>query len=326
MSVGSSIRLWSRRVLPWLTAVALLAYVLHIVSLERLWSSLRGVGAAGVLSLTTAYFVYSFAADVLATYATFRWFCARLSLWDVVAIRGATYLLAIVNYNLGQGAIVYVVGRKRNVGLSRATGTVLLTMGMMFVDLLALVALGSFLSHEADTRLTLMRWISATGLSAFVVYLGVIRLRPAFLVRSRVLQPLFDAGAVGHLKAGLVRFPHVAGHVVFQWALLHLFHVRIPFAAAAVLLPVIFVIGWVPVTVQGLGTQQVAAMELLSRYADASTTAEQQAAVVAFSLTQAAVFVLLGLLTGFVFLRSAASARTAAEIPASPASPDGGTL
>jgi hypothetical protein len=293
-----------RHAITWIVTIALLAWVLHAVPLARMWQATIAAGLASVVALTLAYFLYSYVVDAVATWGTFAWFCAKLRPGDVFAIRGATYLLAMLNYNLGQGGIVFLVGRKPGVGLARATGTVLLTMGVMLVALLMLAFSGSMLSTVDDPRLKLMRWISGGGLVAFILYLVVIRLRPAFIANREVLTPLFDAGLIGHLKAWLIRLPHVVGHIVFQWALLNVFGIRIPFLAAAALLPVQFVIGWIPITIQGLGTQQVAAMELLSRYGTAATLDGRHAQVVAFSLSLSSLFTVYSILIGVLCLQT----------------------
>jgi hypothetical protein len=313
-----------RRYGAWLMTAALLAYVFHSVPLSRTWEAARAAGPT-VAVVMLLYFGYSFVADSVATWATFRWFCAPVALAEVFAIRAATYLLAVVNYNLGQGGIVYVVGRRPGVGMARATGTVLLTMGVTFVALLVLAAIGSSLGAADQTRLATMQLVSFGGLGAFVIYLGFVAARPRFLSRRKLLQPLFDAGVVGHAKAWLVRFPHVAGHVVFQWWILRVFDVQIPFSVAASLLPIIFVIGWLPITVQGLGTQQLAAMELLGPYALAASVELQHARIVAFSLTVTTLFTLYSVLVGLFFVRRVSRdlrrARAEAERSSAPAEP-----
>jgi hypothetical protein len=321
MSQASGAKVWLQRVVPWLVAAGLLAYVFHTVPFARIGAELRRVGFWGVFVFSVVYFLYTYAADVLPTWATFRWFCAPLKVWDVIVIRGATYLLALLNYNLGQGGIIYIVGRRKDVGIARATGTVLLTMGVMLVALLLLAGIGSYLGDPHDARLRLVRIISTGGLIAFGLYLVVIKIRPGFLARRVLLQPLFDAGIIGTFKAFLVRFPHVVGHVVFQWFLLRMFHVDLPFSAGATLLPVVFVIGWIPITVQGLGTQQVAAMELLGKYATGATLVEQRAQIVAWGLTVSAMFVVYGVLTGLCFLRRATALAAAPPDDAAAAPP-----
>ncbi|MCC6528322.1 MAG: flippase-like domain-containing protein [Polyangiaceae bacterium] len=311
---------WLRRIATLAATVGLLVYIFRSVPLDATWQAVREAGPL-LPVVAFAYFLYCFAADSIATWATFRWFCAPLALADVFAIRGATYLLAIVNYNLGQGGMVYVVGRKPGVGYARATGTVLLTMGVMVVALLMLAAFGSAFGPEDEPRLRLMGLVSAVGLGGLVLYLGLVALRPARLARIRVFQPLFDAGILGHAKAWLVRFPHVGGHIVFQWLLLRLFRVEVPFTTAACLLPVVLVIGWLPITIQGLGTQQLAVMELFAPYAAAPSLEAQNAQVLAYSLSLTGLFVLYSAVTGLLCLRRAgrASRRPAAASSDPPA-------
>jgi len=323
MARESPVKVWVKRVAPWLVAAALLAYVFHTVPFARVGAELKRVGFWGVFVFSVIYFIYAYSADVLATWATFRWFCAPLKLRDVIVIRGATYLLAMINYNLGQGGIVYLVGRRRGVGVARATGTVLLTMGVMLVALLLLGGIGSYLGDAREPRLRLVRIICTGGLAAFALYLVVIAIRPGFLARRALLQPLFDAGIVGTFKAFLVRFPHVVGHVIFQWILIRMFRVDLPFAEAATLLPVVFVIAWIPITVQGLGTQQVAAMELLGKYASGATLEEQRAQIVAWGLTITVMFVAYSIVTGLLCLRGA-TALAAAPPPPDEAPPAAG--
>jgi hypothetical protein len=298
---------WPKRILTWSVTLGLLGWVFASVPLSQAWQALEAAGPGTVLGITAVYFAYTFVADAGATWATFRWFCARLRLRDVIAIRGVTYLLALLNYNVGQGGIVYFVAKKHGVGVTRATGTVLLTMGVMLVALLLLAAVGSATAGAGDPRLAVMQKITTVGLAGFLVYLVLIRLAPPFLTRHEVLAPLFDAGITGHLKAFLVRFPHVAGHVLFQWVLLRMFGVEVPFLAAATLLPVVFVVGWIPIAVQGLGTQQVASIALFARYASGTTADEQAAKVVAFSLTLSAIVSCFSALTGLAFLGTASA-------------------
>jgi len=289
----------------------LLWWVFRTVPLGRVWQALQGAGPAAVLAVVAVYFVYTFAADAFATWATFGWFCAKLKLWDVITVRGITYLLALLNYNLGQGGIVYFVVKRHDVGAARATGTVLLTIGVLLVQLLLLAAIGSTVANSRDPQLAVMQKITAVGLFAFALYLVLIRLAPRVLARRPILEPLFDAGVTGHLKAMLVRAPHVAGHILFQWVLLRMFGVAVPFSAAATLLPVLFVVGWLPIAIQGLGTKQVAAIALFASYATGASQEERAARVVAFSLTVTAVVLFFSAVTGLAFFGTSGKAKNA---------------
>jgi hypothetical protein len=295
---------WPERILTWGVTLGLLWWVFRTVPLARVWQALQSAGPAAVVGVTALYFVYTFAADTCATWATFGWFCAKLKLWDVMTIRGVTYLLQLVNYNVAQGGIIYFVVKRHGVGAARATGTILLTMGVLLVELLLLAAIGSMVADAGDLRLAVMRKVTTAGLLGFALYLVLIRVAPPVLARRPVLEPLFTGGVAGHFKALAVRVPHVAGHILFQWVLLRMFGVAVPFSAAITLLPILFVVGWIPIAIQGLGTQQVAAIALLAGYATGTSAEERAAKVVACSLTMTTILLCFSAMTGLAFLRT----------------------
>src|SRR5690242_9906421 len=86
--------------------VGLLVLPFRKISFGEVVAATRGAAAwtvpVGLLGLAAIYF-----GDSLAIRQTFGWFLARLSFVQVLALRGGTYLLAAINYNVGQGAIVY---------------------------------------------------------------------------------------------------------------------------------------------------------------------------------------------------------------------------
>ena len=77
-------------------------------------------------------------ADSFAIWKTFGWFLTRMSFADVLLVRGATYLLAAINYNVGQGAIVYFVHRSAGTTVMRGVATILLVLGINVLALLFL--------------------------------------------------------------------------------------------------------------------------------------------------------------------------------------------
>jgi hypothetical protein len=199
--------------------------------------------------------------------------------------------------------------KKHDVGAARATGTALLTTGILLVELLLLAAIGSTVADAGGLPLAVIRKITAVGLLAFALYLVLIRLAPPVLARRPVLAPLFDGGVSGHLKALLVRTPHVAGHILFQWFLLRMFGVAVPLSVAAALLPVLFVVGWIPIGIQGLGTKQVAAIALFAGYATGTNPEERAERVVAFSLSLTAILLFFNAVTGLAFLWTSEKAK-----------------
>src|SRR3954451_21678253 len=137
------------RIAAWIVALGLLAYLLRRVPPGQVLQAVKAAAPWTVPVLVVlVFFVYL--ADSLAMWRLCGWFVARLSFREVLVVRGATYLLAIINYALGQGVIVYFVNRSRGVPVSRGTAAVLLVMGINVLMLLALATLGLAFVPQAN--------------------------------------------------------------------------------------------------------------------------------------------------------------------------------
>ena len=116
------------RVLPWLVTAGLLLLLFLRTSVNEVLGAARS-SAGWTLPVGLACVVGLYIFDSFAMWRTFGWFLAKMSFSDVLLVRGATYLLAAINYNVGQGAIVYFVHRTAGTSIMRGAATVLLVMG-----------------------------------------------------------------------------------------------------------------------------------------------------------------------------------------------------
>jgi hypothetical protein len=308
------------RLLTWLVTIGLLAYLLHGISLAdvRQAAGRMEPWTVPVLALLVGL-VY--VADSFAIWRTFGWFLARLSFREVLVVRGATYLLALVNYALGQGAIVYFVNRARGVPLMRGTGAVLLVMGINILLLLVLSTLGLLLSRDVPRDLATLVAVAYAGL---LVYVVLQLWKPGFLARQPLFEVLLSAGLTGHLKALAVRIPHLCSLVLFTLVSLRAFAVEVPLGHALLCLPVVYFIAVLPISVQGLGTTQVALVYFFARFVPGGDPDFAKAVIVAASLTAQAMGLAVQALIGVVCLRSQLARNlppTAAPAAAEPASP-----
>src|SRR5204862_5773950 len=117
-----------------------------------------------------------YVADSFAMWKTFGWFLARLPFRDVLIVRGATYLLAAINYSVGQGAIVYFVHRARGVPVMRGVATVLLIMGTNLLVLLTLVTAAMLLA--GGPRPPALSLVVAVAWGGLAVYAALVAIRP----------------------------------------------------------------------------------------------------------------------------------------------------
>jgi hypothetical protein len=199
------------------------------------------------------------------------WTNVRMRFGEVAVIRGVTYFFSLVNYNLGQAAMIVVLAR-RGVRAARATGIILFMMG---INLVVLVAFAAASVSRVEPRLRPVVWTVAALLP---IYLAIIAWRPRFLASRELFAPLFELGLRGHLLASLARAPHVIAMMLAHFAIMRCFGVAVPLTTAALYIPIIFVVAVLPISVQGLGTTQIVATNLLAPFAPSPE------AVLAYSL------------------------------------------
>src|SRR5262245_17605951 len=263
------------RVLPWLVTAGLLALLFHKIEFDKFKAGIHN--AAGWMApATLGCVVLVYLADSFAIWKTFGWFLTRMSFADVLLVRGATYLLAAINYNVGQGAIVYFVHRTAGTTIMRGIATTLLVLGTNVLALLFLATGGLIVAPAVPGAVKILVAVAWGGLALYVV---LVKLRPRWLDRP-LFEVLLDAGVGGHARALIVRLPHMAALVAVQFTSLHGFGVRVPLVEALAVLPVVFLVAVLPISIQGLGTTQAAMVYFFAHYAPGSQ-AEQEAMVIA---------------------------------------------
>jgi uncharacterized membrane protein YbhN (UPF0104 family) len=288
------------RILPWVVTLGLLFYVFRSISFSEILAAFA-TAASWTVPVLIPCVLGVYLGDSFAIWKTFGWFVTRLSFREVLVVRGATYLLALVNYSVGQGAIVYFVNRSRGIPLLRGTAAVLLVMGTNILLLLVFATIGMLVAPDLPPTL---RKIVFGAYAALAVYAVLLLLKPRWLTSRPIFDVLFAAGVSGHLRALLVRIPHIGILMVFTFASLRAFGVQVPVAQAILYLPVIYFIGVLPIAVMGLGTTQAAMIYFLSSYVPGATPAAAKAAILAASLGGQAVALVIQVTLGVFCMRN----------------------
>lgn len=308
-----------RRAWPWLAGLAILAVVATRIPLAEFRAAISRGPHLTLALVNLAINVAVLASDSLATWLALIALQLRRPFVGVLVARGATYLLFVVNYAVGQGGFGYYLYRT-GVAPLRATGATLFLIGTNLATLLV-VALAAWAARTAaggaasGPAVAAMWTLTGAGI-AFVVYLAVIALAPGFLARRELLAPLFAAGLRGHAVAMLGRVPHVTVVVLGQWAAMRAWGIAVPLAAGLTLMPVVVIISALPISPAGLGTMQAALLVFFSDYAVGATTDERSAAVLAFAIVHFVYGVLASMAVGLtctMLARRAASDQTPAR-------------
>jgi hypothetical protein len=287
------------RALAWVVTAGALAWLFWKTPIAEVWAAI-GRAEPWTVPAAVGAVLLVYLADSFAMWRTFGWFLAKLPFRDVLIVRGATYLLAAINYSVGQGAIVYFVHRARGVPIMRGVATVLLIMGTNVLVLLALVGGGLLLGAEHPPALVPVVGAACAGLAVYVV---LVLVRPRWLATRPLFDVLLSAGLMGHLKPMLVRLPHIAALMAFNLSALRGFGVEVPLGAAFASLPVILFIAVLPISVQGLGTTQAAMVLFFARYVSPGA-GDPKAVVLAASLAAQVMALATQVTIGLICMRT----------------------
>ena len=294
-----------RQILPWVVALTLMGYMFHKIPLSDLTAALA---KANVFYLLATVFFVDFGCWITDSWATSRvatWYLVPVRFSEMLPVRAATYLMAILNYNLGQAGLIYYFHKVKGAPVLAATAMIMMMMGSV-VLLLALMSLGGLLLVD-DERTRQFGMIVASLTLGAGLYFVVLRIRPNFLAKRGLFKPLFDAGVIGHLKATLVRVPHMGVIIASHVFGMRCFDIDIPLGAGMIYIPMVLLVASLPLTPFGLGTMQATAVHFFSPFAQAPTLVARQALVFGYSLALSAMALMLQGLMGLAFIKRVAA-------------------
>jgi hypothetical protein len=300
MAKSHAARRWIAQLAPYLIAAVALIWVLRRYSYHDLEDAIRRAQVGWFLAFSAVMLTLNCAADVFAMQRVFAWFAVRVPFRQLFVLRASTYLVAFINYTVGQAAIIGYLNRGRGIRLKRAGGIILFIIGVNVGTLFLLASAGA---SQARGNLAVLHYIPLACAVGVVTYGGLLLWKPAVLARRTALAPLFEMGISGHLKGVVVRLPHVAVLMVWHFVSLRLFNIEITPTAALLYLPAYFAAVTLPINFNGLGAAQAVAIAFFSPFAHAPNPEAQGAAVVTYSIATAVVSAVFQIMLGLVFVR-----------------------
>lgn len=250
------------------------------------------------------YSLLYFLVDSFVVQQAVSWFNVRVPYRDILPVRATTYILSLINSQLGQGGVAVYLHRRYGIPFWEITGTVVF---IMFVEVYQL-ALYSFVGAAVGGEL-------ATGRAPIPIYVVmavylVIHLlvfsyaRWPALDRIRFLSAFRKARPIQYLLLLLCKTPNLLAAVTVYWLAMPLFGIQVPFTTLLTFLPLIFFFAALPIAAAHLGPSQIAWVLFLGH-------AAPEAKLLAFSLAAHLTFMIMNALIGLAFLRRAARELTA---------------
>jgi hypothetical protein len=296
-----------RQLAPYLIAFGALVWVFWHTDMHQMMAALRQAPLVKFVLISSALLILNWMADTFAMWRTFAWFGCKVPWRELLIVRGSTYLLAILNYHVGQAAIVGYLYRVRKVPFLRATGWILFIIGINVGTLFLLASAGA---STATGSLSFLKLVPIACVVGVLAYAGLLLWKPRILAERRLFAPLFEMGVWGHIKGVAVRLPHIANLMLWQSACLWMFGFNVSFKHAMLYLPAYFAVSALPINVNGLGVAQLVAAAFFAPFAPVppgtvDVAAAQKAAVIAWSLAVQSFSIVHQLILGFLCIRPA---------------------
>lgn len=304
-----------RRWLPVAGTLALLTYLARSTDLTaaaRALEHANWVGATVVLVLAT---LTTWLADSFCLWWLVernlrdRGSAAGTTLKQLLPLKASSYVLNILNYNAATLGMAFVVARRRRVSYVEATAALSV---LSYLDLLALAVMVTVGLQVAPDVLTaepaLVDRLSTIVAVIFSLGLGLLLalqldLPWAPLKRARnwsVLRPLAAMSPVDMMVGICLRASFVLLYVGANYLMMKCFGMRPQWGAMLTIVPVLTVVGVVPLSISGLGTTQLL---MRSLYAPFVTDGRDATPVIdAWSTTMILGFVVMRLLVAAPFL------------------------
>lgn len=275
-----------KKFIPWCLAAAIFVYLFNQYPPGKVWESLKYVNLPAFTAFAAGYFVFLYMVDSWSMTHVINRFSHPVTFRSVLSGRGATYLIMIINYPASQAAFAYYLKRRHGVPILQALGIFLF---IVFIDLFWIITLalfGSFFQNiiVADVNLgATVRTVAAVAYAIAFVWLAFWRRLPERIFGREIRIPILDglrkrrlfhvfemARIRDYLRVAAMRIPIHCTIVIFMYVVLFTFNVHAPLIKIIGIVPVVFLIGTLPITPGGLGTVNAAMVELLSPYVSGS--------------------------------------------------------
>ena len=302
----SRLAAWATRGLPWLITGICFAYLYRRIAsaagaeepLLYMGRIFAQVDWRAWLLLMIPYSAFYLAVDTVVLWRAVSWFNAPIAWRDLLPIRASTYILSILNEQVGKGAIAVYLNRRHGVPGWQVGSSMLFIMFCEFYYLLAWALVGWLLGRgvlpEVFDAIPLVAGGALLFFIAFVAVFRSERLRHFGLRERQLLHAFRRARPRQYGILVLLRSPALLAAIWVYSRAAALFGVEIPLLDMLGVLPVIFFGTLVP------GPFRAVAITLWTVLFPHHATQ-----MAAFGLVQHNFFVLFNAAIGLCFMRRA---------------------
>jgi hypothetical protein len=299
---------WAARLLPWLVTIACFAFLYTRIdgaarrqgssAIPYLMSVFEKVDWWSWLALMIPYSLFFFLIDSLVIWRVVNWFNARVPYRDILPVRASTYILSLLNEQIGKGVMAYYLNKRDGVPGWQVGSSMLFVMFCEFYYLLTWACVGAALRWDrVPEPYRVLPWVALGAAVVFVLWILYFRgaIAPASALRDRQILHAFRRAKPWQYGAVIVlRSPALLVAAFVYSRALGLFGVESTFLEMLGVLPLVFFGAATP------GPMRAVAISMW-----VLLFPEHPAEMAAFGLVMHNFFILFNAAIGLVFLRRA---------------------
>lgn len=297
-----------KQAIPWLITIGCFAFLYTRIAgpaaaqdmsvIAYLTSVFASVNWWMWLGLMIPYSLFFFALDSLIVWRVINWFDAKVAYTDILPVRASTYILSIINEQVGKGAMALYLYRREGVPGWKLGSSMLFIMVCELLYLCTWANVGLALQWDNLPQVfQALPWVGMAIVAAFcVAYLYFkSKILPNFKLRDKdILHAFREANLSQYLIIMLLRSPALLAAVVVYSEALALFGIEYSYLQMLGILPVIFFGASVPGPFRAVAVSMWVIL-----------FPEYPAEMSAFGLVQHNFFILFNAIIGLVFVRRA---------------------
>ncbi len=203
-----------------------------------------------LVGLLIPYSLVFFLLDSVAVWRTVNWFNARVRYRDILPVRASTYILSIMNEQVGKGAMALYLQRREGVPGWKLASSMLFLMFCEFYYLLGWATLGWWMNSQTlPPVFDIIPLIAIGAVVFFVIFFGYFRgayLSGTKLRDRQIFHAFREARLPQYLTILAIKSPALLAAVVVYDIALRLFGVELSLTQMLGYLPVIFFGAGVP--------------------------------------------------------------------------------
>ena len=294
------IRSWPRlrRALPPVVTFAIFILIFYKVPFSVFLSALLEANYLSFLRVLLPFSFLYFFLDTVVLWRVITWFHGDIRFLNLLPVRAVDYLVTLINGKLSQGAMVVYLARQLQKKILEIASSILFLDLLQRTHLVIWATVGMILLWgELPEALFLIPGSVIAFWALFILYMsGTLSQLTHFFNPPdwQLLRTFRIASLTRYAEVVAWKAPLLLASVITHRYAMNAFGLDIPTVRLLATLPIIFLVGALPITVARLGTTQAAWLYFHGDVADPSI-------LLAYSLAAHATFLLTNAALGAIF-------------------------